>query len=154
MSAPTPVTAYLALGSNVGDRAAYLAHARAAVDALPDTRLVGASAIEETAPVGPVAQGPFLNQMLRVVTTLSPESLLDAAHAIERAAGRDRTREVRWGPRTLDVDLVLFGDAVVESARLTVPHPALPDRDFWQRELAELGVTLEAAGARHAESRP
>lgn len=135
-----PVVAFLALGSNLGDRAAHLAHARHALDALPGTRVCAASRVEETAPVGPAGQGPYLNQMLRVETTLAPEALLDAALAIERAAGRDRSATARWGARTLDVDVVLYGDLALRTPRLTVPHPELPNRDWWQRELAELGV--------------
>jgi 2-amino-4-hydroxy-6-hydroxymethyldihydropteridine diphosphokinase len=138
-----PVVAYLALGSNVGAREAHLAGARAALAAWPGVRVTGASPVEETAPVGPVPQGPYLNQMLRVETTLAPEALLDAALALECAAGRDRAREVRWGPRTLDVDVVLYGDVTVATPRLTVPHPELPQRDFWQRELASLGVQAD-----------
>ncbi|MBV9879860.1 MAG: 2-amino-4-hydroxy-6-hydroxymethyldihydropteridine diphosphokinase [Gemmatirosa sp.] len=131
---------YVALGSNLGDRAETLRRAREAIDALPDTRVAGASDVEETEPFGPVAQGPFLNQMLAVDTTLSPDALLDALLAIERAAGRVRDAAVRWGPRTLDCDIVLFGDRRVETERLTVPHPGLAHRDFWRRELRQLGV--------------
>ena len=141
MSAPgAPVRAYVALGSNLGDRAAHLALARARLDALPGTRVAAASPVDETAPVGPVPQGAYLNQMLAVTTTLAPEALLDACLAIEQEAGRDRAAGVRWGPRTLDLDLVLYGEATVRTARLVVPHPELPRRDFWQRELAALGV--------------
>ena len=94
--------AYIALGSNVGDRDAHLAAARDAIAALPQTRLVAASAVEETEAIGPVAQGPFLNQMVAVETELSPRALLDALQAIERAAGR--IRAARWGPRTLELE--------------------------------------------------
>ena len=135
--------AYVALGSNLGDRARYLADARAALDASPGTRVTAASRVEETAPIGPAGQGAYLNQMLRVETTLAPAALLDAAQAVERAAGR--VRDVRWGPRTLDVDLVLFDGRAVDTPRLRLPHPELTHRDFWQRELAELGVDWRAA---------
>jgi 2-amino-4-hydroxy-6-hydroxymethyldihydropteridine diphosphokinase len=137
--APTwhaPEWAFVALGSNLGDRAGYLAQGRAALAALPDTELVAASAIEETAPLGPPGQSPYLNQMVLLRTRLAPRRLLDALLAIERAAGR--TRRVRWGPRTLDLDIVRLGHRQVRSARLTVPHPELPNRPFWQRELREL----------------
>ena len=155
-AAPMPVIAYLALGSNVGDRAAHLAHARRALDAAPGVRVVAASPVEETAPVGPVPQGPYLNQMLRVATTLAPEALLDAAQAVERAAGRDRAREVRWGPRPLDVDVVLYGAQTVATERLTVPHRELPHRDFWRRGLAALGVppVVSPASARDDTAAP
>ena len=139
---------YVALGSNVGDRDAHLAFARARLDALPGTRVTAASPVEETAPVGPVPQGPYLNQMLRVETTQSPEALLAACLAIEAEAGRDRADAVRWGPRTLDLDLVLFGDRRVDQPTLRLPHPELARRDFWQRELRALGVEWTDALAR------
>ena len=128
--------AYIALGSNVGDRGAHLAHARARLAALPKTRLVGVSSVEETAPLGPVAQPPYLNQMVLLETTLTPAELLAQCRAIEGERGRER-RE-RWGPRTLDLDIVRYGARSVHEADLTIPHPELPNRDFWQREIAEL----------------
>ena len=136
---------YLALGSNLGDRAAHLAHARARLAALPGVRLDGASPVEETAPIGPAAQGPYLNQMLALRTTLAPEALLEACLAVEAERGRDRAAAPRWGARTLDLDVVLFGARRVESPRLRVPHPELPRRDFWHRGLAALGVDWRAA---------
>jgi 2-amino-4-hydroxy-6-hydroxymethyldihydropteridine diphosphokinase len=128
--------AYIALGSNLGDRAAHLERARTALAALPRSRLLSASSVEETAPIGEVPQGAYLNQMVALETTLTPRELLDALHEIERAAGRVRT--VRWGPRTLDLDIVLLDRQTVNEPDLVVPHPQLPHRDFWQRELAEL----------------
>lgn len=128
--------AYIALGSNLGDRAAHLERARTALAALPRSRLLRASSMEETAPIGEVPQGAYLNQMVALETTLTPRELLDALHEIERAAGRVRT--VRWGPRTLDLDIVLLDEQTVNEPDLVVPHPQLPHRDFWQRELAEL----------------
>lgn len=128
--------AYIALGSNLGNRELALARARAAIAAIRDTRLIAATEVEETDPVGPIAQGKFLNQMVAVSTTLSPRTLLAALHRIERAAGR--VRAVRWGPRTLDLDIVLLDGKEYSDDVLTIPHPELPNRDFWQRELAEL----------------
>ena len=128
--------AFVALGSNLGNRAEYLARARAALTALPETELVAASSIEETTPLGPVPQPPYLNQMVLLRTGLDARALLTACLAIERAAGRVRGR--RWGPRTLDLDLVRLGEQTVDESDLQVPHPELPHRDFWQRELAEL----------------
>lgn len=128
--------AYIALGSNVGDRGAHLAHARARLAALPNTHLVGVSSVEETAPLGPVAQPPYLNQMVLLETTLTPAELLAQCRAIEAERGRER-RE-RWGPRTLDLDIVRYGARIVREPDLTIPHPELPNRDFWQREIAEL----------------
>jgi len=126
----------VALGSNVGDRAAHLAHARERLGALPGTHLVAASRIEETAPIGPVAQPPYLNQMVLLETTLTPAELLAHCRRIEAERGRER-RE-RWGPRTLDLDIVRYGAQTVRQPDLTIPHPELPNRDFWQREIAEL----------------
>lgn len=128
--------AYVALGSNLGDRAGCLAFARARMASLPGTRLVGESRIEETAPLGDVPQGPYLNQIVALATTLRVETLLDALHAIEREAGRER--RIRWGPRTLDLDIVLVEGESRSGPGLVLPHPGLQDRDFWQRELAEL----------------
>lgn len=131
---------YVALGSNLGDRGAHLAFARARLAALPGTRIVAASRVEETAPLGPGPQGPYLNQMLRLETTLEPRDLLDRLLDIEAAAGRVRATGARWAPRTLDLDIVRFGEREVRDPGLTIPHPELPRRAFWQRELAELEV--------------
>jgi 2-amino-4-hydroxy-6-hydroxymethyldihydropteridine diphosphokinase len=126
----------VALGSNVGDREAHLAHARARLAVLPHTRLVATSTVEETAPLGPVPQGPYLNQMALLETDLTPAEILRHVHVIERERGR--ARSVRWGPRTLDLDIVRFGNRQIREPELTIPHPELPHRDFWQREIAEL----------------
>ena len=139
---------YIALGSNLGDRAANLAFARARIDALPETQVTAESPVEETAPVGPVPQGAYLNQMLRVETALAPEALLAACLRIEADAGRDRAGAARWGPRTLDLDLVLFGDRRVDEPALRLPHPEIARRDFWQRELRALDVDWSDALAR------
>jgi 2-amino-4-hydroxy-6-hydroxymethyldihydropteridine diphosphokinase len=132
--------AYIALGSNIGDRRAHLAMARASMAALPDSRVIAESTIEETAPIGPVDQPEFLNQMVALETSLDPLALLDHLHAIEAAAGR--VRRERWGPRTLDLDIVCFDRQTVSAPRLHVPHPEIGARDFWQRELAELRESL------------
>lgn len=126
----------MALGSNVGDRAAHLAYARERLGGLPGTRLVAASRVEETAPLGPVAQPPYLNQMVLLETTLEPAALLAQCRSIE--AERGRARGERWGPRTLDLDIVRYGNKTLRQPDLTIPHPELPNRDFWQREIAEL----------------
>jgi len=128
--------AYIALGSNVGDRDAHLSSARERIGALDGVTVIAATPVEETAPVGPVAQRAFLNQMLAARTSLGPRALLDALHAIEDAGGRERS--VRWGPRTIDLDIVAFERATVSDPDLVVPHRELPNRDFWQRELALL----------------
>jgi 2-amino-4-hydroxy-6-hydroxymethyldihydropteridine diphosphokinase len=128
--------AYVALGSNLGDRAGHLAAAREALAKLPDTEVVAASAVEETAPLAGMAQPPYLNQMVLLDTRLTPRELLEACQAIERSRGR--VRGERWGPRTLDVDIVRYGRRHVTEPDLIIPHPELPNRDFWLRELAEL----------------
>jgi 2-amino-4-hydroxy-6-hydroxymethyldihydropteridine diphosphokinase len=133
-------TVFVALGSNLGDRAAYLAAARDALARLPGTRIVALSDVEETAPIGPPGQGAYLNQMVAVDTMLDPAALLSHLHRIEQAQGR--VRGERWGPRTLDLDIVRFGDRRIASADLIVPHPELPHRAFWQRELAQISDRL------------
>jgi len=132
----------VALGSNIGDRAAHLAYARARLAALPGTRLLKQSRVEETAPLGPVPQGAYLNQMVLLETALEPAELLVQLHAIESERGRERRAGVRWGPRTLDLDIVRFGDRVLREPHLVLPHPELPNRPFWLRELAELDAAL------------
>ena len=135
--------AFIALGSNLGDRHALLANARDAMGNLPGSRIVAQSSIEETEPVGPVEQPRFLNQMIALETTLAPRDLLSRLLEIERALGR--TRDVRWGPRTLDLDIVRFARQTVNDTDLHVPHLELPNRPFWLRELAELESRLEGA---------
>jgi 2-amino-4-hydroxy-6-hydroxymethyldihydropteridine diphosphokinase len=128
--------AYIALGSNLGQREVFLAEARSAIAALDTTRVIGQTEAEETAPIGPVPQGPYLNQMLAIETELSPQDLLAELKRIETDAGRVRT--TRWGPRTLDLDIVLFERQSVREPGLIVPHPELSNRDFWLRELTSL----------------
>ena len=128
--------AYVALGSNLGDRAAHLRRAREALGSLPETDLLRESVIEETAPLGGMHQPPYLNQMVLLETGLDPRALLQACQAIERSEGRERTEH--WGARTLDLDIVRYGSRQVTDSDLIIPHPELPNRDFWQRELAEL----------------
>jgi len=127
---------YVALGSNLGDREAALAFARRRLSELAGTSLLAATPVEETAPLGGPPQGAYLNQMVLLETALSPRDLLQACLAIEREYGRER--RVRWGPRTLDLDIVRYGDREIAEAGLAVPHPGLSSRPFWQRELAAL----------------
>jgi 2-amino-4-hydroxy-6-hydroxymethyldihydropteridine diphosphokinase len=136
---PKAERVFVALGSNVGDREAHLAHARARLAALPRTRLAATSSVEETEPLGPVPQGPYLNQMAVLETELAPIELLQHLHTIEGERGR--IRSVRWGPRTLDLDIVRFGTRQIDDPGLTIPHPELHRRDFWLREIAELEET-------------
>jgi 2-amino-4-hydroxy-6-hydroxymethyldihydropteridine diphosphokinase len=131
-----PQRSYLALGSNLGDRSAYLAFARDQLARLPRSRIIGQSSVEETPPLGGLDQPHYLNQMILLETGLAPRELLTALQAIEQAAGRER-RE-RWGSRTLDIDIVRFGDQTLDEPGLTIPHPELASRGFWQREIEEI----------------
>jgi len=135
--------AFVALGSNLGDRLAQLDRARVALSLLPSSRLEAVSSIEETAPLGAMAQPPYLNQMVALATSLPPEALLAALQRIERSLGR--VRGSRWAARTIDLDLVRYGSRRMRSATLELPHPGLPAREFWQRELAELARAMGSA---------
>jgi 2-amino-4-hydroxy-6-hydroxymethyldihydropteridine diphosphokinase len=128
--------AFVALGSNLGDRDRHLAMARDRLAHLPDTTVHAVSRIEETDPIGPGPQPRYRNQMVLLCTELPPQTLLDYCHAIEDDAGRRRT--ARWEARTLDLDIVRFGDHVRAGPHLMLPHPEIEHRPFWQRELAEL----------------
>ncbi|MGQ0703773.1 MAG: 2-amino-4-hydroxy-6-hydroxymethyldihydropteridine diphosphokinase [Gemmatimonadales bacterium] len=131
-----PVRAYIALGSNLGNREGYLALARERLARLPATRVLAGSAVEETVPLEGLDQPNYLNQMVAVDTSLTPRELLAECRKIERLAGRER--RTRWASRTLDLDLVRYADLVTNEAGLQLPHPGLSDRPFWQRELAQL----------------
>ena len=128
---------FLSLGSNVGGRRIHL---EAALRLLAERRAlpVTCSPIYRTAPVGGPPQGDFLNLAVEVETDLGPEDLLEAMHEVERSRGRDRRREQRWGPRPLDIDLLLFGERVVARDNLSVPHPRLHLRRFVLVPLADL----------------
>jgi 2-amino-4-hydroxy-6-hydroxymethyldihydropteridine diphosphokinase len=126
----------VALGSNLGNREAHLSAARSALAALPDTTLLAASSIEETEPLGGKQQPPYLNQMVLLETRLEPHALLRSLQEIERKEGRVRSEH--WASRTLDLDIVRFGDRRVAEPDLIIPHPELSNRDFWRRELAEI----------------
>jgi len=128
--------AFLSLGSNLGERAAALRAARAALADLPGTTIVAASRVYETAPQDVTDQPPFLNQVVCLDTTLEPRELLVAAQRIEAAAGR--VRSVRFGPRTLDIDILLLEGAASDDPELTLPHPRLWQRAFVLVPLAEL----------------
>jgi 2-amino-4-hydroxy-6-hydroxymethyldihydropteridine diphosphokinase len=132
-----PQLAWVALGSNLGTREEHLAWARERLGGLPGTQLLGASQVEETTPLGDIPQPEYLNQMVLLRTTLPPRILLDACLTIEREAGRVRGPD-KWGPRTLDLDIVRYGDVVLDEPGLTVPHPGMATRDWWQREMKEL----------------
>jgi 2-amino-4-hydroxy-6-hydroxymethyldihydropteridine diphosphokinase len=131
--------AYVGLGANLGDREAAILDAARRIDA---RRL---STIRETEPWGYADQPPFLNAVAEIETELTPRELLDRLLAVERELGRIRLGP-RWGPRTIDLDLLLYGDLVVDEPGLTVPHPHLHERRFVLEPLAELDPTLIVPG--------
>jgi 2-amino-4-hydroxy-6-hydroxymethyldihydropteridine diphosphokinase len=133
-------TVYIALGSNLGDKGANLRTAHAAIAELAGTTVLAESSVEETEPIGPADQPTYLNQMLAVQTSLAPEQLLEELQAIEHRCGR--VRGERWGARTLDLDIVKYGNVSVKTPTLSLPHPEISNRDFWQREIAELELVL------------
>ncbi|HET6434707.1 MAG TPA: 2-amino-4-hydroxy-6-hydroxymethyldihydropteridine diphosphokinase [Xanthomonadaceae bacterium] len=139
-----PVRAWVGLGGNVGDAAATLRAALPALDALPATRLLRASRLFRTPAWGLTDQPDFVNAVAELETALSPRDLLDGLLAVERAFGRER-RE-RWGPRTLDLDLLLHGDVALDDPGLHLPHPHLHERAFVLLPLAELAPGLAIPG--------
>lgn len=135
------ITAFVALGANLGDRRTALAGAISALRAAPGVTVEAVSALYETAPVGgPEGQDAFLNGAARISTTLTPDALLDLLLEIEQSFNRVRVE--RWGPRTLDLDLLFYGDQAFETPRLTVPHPRLHDRRFVLAPMADVGADL------------
>lgn len=145
MSEPAARDAYVALGSNLGDSRATLVGAAEALAALPGSRLAGISRIYRTPPWGRRDQPDFLNAVVRLRTTLEPHDLLDALMAIERRFGRMRDGE-RWGPRTLDLDLLHVDGVVLDEPQLTLPHPRMGERAFVLLPLADLAPELELPG--------
>ncbi len=131
-----PTRAAIAFGSNLGDRAAHVGAALARIAALSGVRLIAGSRARETEPVGGPPQGPFLNGALLVETTLGPRELLAALLDIERQGGRERG--LRDGPRTIDLDLLFHGDAILDEPGLTLPHPRLHLRRFVLEPLADV----------------
>jgi 2-amino-4-hydroxy-6-hydroxymethyldihydropteridine diphosphokinase len=130
-------TAYLGLGANLGDRLANLRRSVELLDAESGVDVVASSRVWETDPVGgPEGQPPYLNAVIRVETSLAPHELLEACHRVE--ATLQRVREVRWGPRTIDLDIVLFDDLAIDEPDLVVPHPRLAERAFVVLPLLEL----------------
>lgn len=136
--------AYVAMGSNLGDRRGYLAAAVDAMARLPETRVLCLSEPFETEPVGPAGQGMYLNATVAIETDLPARAVLDGLLRIERSLGRER-RE-RWGPRTIDLDLLTYDDAIVEEPGLTLPHPRLHERRFVLEPLASIAPDLVIPG--------
>jgi 2-amino-4-hydroxy-6-hydroxymethyldihydropteridine diphosphokinase len=138
------VRAYVGLGSNLGDREATIRRAVELLDERPGIEIVAVSTLRETDPVGVEDQPRFLNGAAALEVDLTARGLLDELLAVERELGRDRSQEQRWGPRTIDLDLLLYGGETVDEPGLTVPHPRLAERQFVLEPLCELDpdVTL------------
>ncbi|RIY03598.1 2-amino-4-hydroxy-6-hydroxymethyldihydropteridine diphosphokinase [Aureimonas flava] len=141
--------AFLGLGGNLGDPVRAMATALRALDAAPGTRVAEVSSVYRTPPWGPVEQPPFLNACARVEAEIDAEALLARCLGIELSLHRDRS--VRWGPRTVDLDVLDFGGVVMRGDRLTLPHPRMAERAFVMVPLAEIAPDLSVAGATAAE---
>jgi 2-amino-4-hydroxy-6-hydroxymethyldihydropteridine diphosphokinase len=136
--------AYVALGANLGDREETIQRALALLESRPGVSVTAVSTLRETEPWGPVPQPPYVNGVAALDTTLDPRSLLDVLLGVERELGR--VRGERWGPRTIDLDLLLHGDAEVDEPGLELPHPRLHERAFVLEPLAELDPALVVPG--------
>ncbi|HEX5662788.1 MAG TPA: 2-amino-4-hydroxy-6-hydroxymethyldihydropteridine diphosphokinase [Xanthomonadaceae bacterium] len=133
-----PVIAFVGLGANLGDSPATVREAMRALDVLPQTRLLRASRLYRSRAWGVETQPDFINAVAMLESRLPARTLLDELLAIERAHGRERAAEVRWGPRTLDLDLLLHGDSIIDEPGLRVPHPHLHERAFALLPLVEV----------------
>ena len=136
--------AFVGIGSNLGDREGNLRRAIELLSAEEGIEVVAVSELRETEPVGPVEQGPFLNGAVQLETSLGPRELLARLLAVENRLGR--VRGERWGPRTIDLDLLLYGVETIEEPGLTVPHPRLHERRFALEPLVDLDPALEIPG--------
>jgi 2-amino-4-hydroxy-6-hydroxymethyldihydropteridine diphosphokinase len=136
--------AFVGIGSNLGDREATLRRAVELLAAEEGIEVVAVSELRETEPVGPVEQGPFVNGAVRLATELPPHELLERLLAIEQRLGR--VRKERFGPRTIDLDLLVYGEQVIDEPGLTIPHPRLHERRFALEPLAELAPDLAIPG--------
>jgi 2-amino-4-hydroxy-6-hydroxymethyldihydropteridine diphosphokinase len=144
--------AWLALGGNVGDSRALLDRAVAMLAEDGTVRLTARSSDYRTPPWGVTEQPPFVNICIAVDTDLGPHALLAHAQTVERALGRDRAREQRWGPRSVDIDIAAYDDVTLSDRDLTLPHPRLFERAFVLVPLAEIAPDLQIAGRHVAEA--
>ncbi len=135
------ITAYIAVGSNLADPVNQAQRAIAALKQLPQSQWIAASSLYSSTPMGPQNQPDYINAVVAISTNLTPLALLDCTQAIEQEQGRVRKDE-RWGPRTLDLDILLYGDQVIDSPRLTVPHYGMKQREFVLYPLAEIAPSL------------
>lgn len=146
MSSPQQIAAYVGLGSNLAQPISQVEQALQALASLPGTTLIAHSSLYRTRPVGPQDQPDFVNAVAGLSTALLPEELLDELQHLEQQQGRVRSGE-RWGPRSLDLDLLLYGGQVIASERLQVPHPRMTERAFVLYPLAEIApIDLEIPG--------
>ncbi|WP_104040981.1 2-amino-4-hydroxy-6-hydroxymethyldihydropteridine diphosphokinase [Vibrio hyugaensis] len=136
------ITAYIAVGSNLADPVSQAKLAIEALKTLPKTAFTQASSLYSSTPMGPQNQPDYINAVVAIKTNLTPLELLDCTQAIEQEQGRVRKDE-RWGPRTLDLDIVLYGNEVIDSERLTVPHYGMREREFVLYPLAEIAPSLQ-----------
>ncbi|MBN1553714.1 MAG: 2-amino-4-hydroxy-6-hydroxymethyldihydropteridine diphosphokinase [Phycisphaerae bacterium] len=133
------ITAYIGLGANVGETADTLRRALEMLSTRDGIQVWRISQFIKTQPVGgPEDQPPYLNAAAEIHTTLSPEELLAVLHEVESALGRDRSRELRWGPRTCDLDILLYGPEIIDQTNLTIPHPRMHERRFVLEPLAQI----------------
>jgi 2-amino-4-hydroxy-6-hydroxymethyldihydropteridine diphosphokinase len=151
MSEAQPVLAYVGLGSNLQQPRLQVSEALAELALLPETHLTARSSLYRTQPLGPAGQPDYINAVAAITTGLSAQTLLEALQALENRHGRVRT-DVRWGPRTLDLDLLLYGDAVIDTPGLQVPHPRMAERAFMLVPLAEIApddLQIPGSGGLH-----
>jgi 2-amino-4-hydroxy-6-hydroxymethyldihydropteridine diphosphokinase len=141
------VPAYVGIGGNLDGPAERVRRAAAALGILPDTRLVQLSRLYRNPPLGGMAQPDFVNAVAAILTGLEPLQLLEQLHALERDQGRHRAPGEHWAPRTLDLDLLVFGERVLRTNRITVPHPGIPARNFVLFPLLEIAPELRVPGA-------
>ena len=146
----TEVLAYVGLGSNLENPETQVKTAIEVLAGLPQTRLQARSSLYRSAPMGPQDQPDYVNAVVQLITGLEAEALLDKLQGIEQARGRVRAQH--WGPRTLDLDILLYGENVVTTERLKIPHPGIAERNFVLYPLAEINGQLDIPGLGRLES--
>jgi len=146
----TEVTVFIGVGSNLDDPEAQVRSALRELDDVPHTRVSALSALYRSAPMGPQDQPDYVNAVAQLQTVLAAEQLLDALQAIEQV--HDRRRGEHWGPRTLDLDILLYGDSSIATDRLSVPHPGIAQRNFVLYPLADIDATLDIPGVGRVQS--
>jgi 2-amino-4-hydroxy-6-hydroxymethyldihydropteridine diphosphokinase len=140
------VTAYIGIGSNLNDPVYQVRAALEALQRLPDTQSIKASSLYRNPPMGPAEQPEYVNAVASALTCLTPAALLAALLELEQQAGRDRERQQHWGPRVLDLDLLVYGELEIDEPGLQVPHPGISERTFVLFPLREIAAGLEIPG--------